>query len=191
MKTIYTTIGVSNHSDTIREEYDFYATFPEAIDRLFEVETFSDTIWEPACGMGHLSERMIKLGKTVYSTDLINRGYGIGGFDFLKVTENTHGDIITNPPYKVAMEFIEKALNISGEGTKIAMFLKLTFLEGKRRKPFFQTNPPQKIHIFSSRAVAAKSGDFTAAQANGNAIAYAWFVWEKGYKGNTVVDWIN
>ena len=191
MKTIYTTIGASNHSDTIREEYDFYATFPEAIDRLLEVETFSDTIWEPACGMGHLSERMIKLGKTVYSTDLINRGYGIGGFDFLKAAENTHGDIITNPPYKVTMEFIEKALTISGEGTKIAMFLKLTFLEGKRRKPFFQTNPPQKIHIFSSRAVVAKSGDFTAAQINENAIAYAWFVWEKGYKGNTVVDWIN
>lgn len=74
---------------------------------------------------------------------------------------------------------------------KTAMFLKLTFLEGKRRKPFFQTNPPLKIHVFSSCTVIAKGGDFTVAQANGNAIAYAWFVWEKGYKGDTVVDWIN
>ncbi|GKH12494.1 hypothetical protein CE91St12_07040 [Bacteroides uniformis] len=65
------------------------------------------------------------------------------------------------------------------------------FLEGKRRKPFFQTNPPRKIHVFSSRASVAKGGDFVAAQANGNAITYAWFVWEKGYKGDTVVDWIN
>ncbi|EOS11259.1 hypothetical protein [Phocaeicola sartorii] len=71
------------------------------------------------------------------------------------------------------------------------MFLKLTFLEGKRCKSFFQINPPLKIHVFSSRAIVAKSGDFTAAQTNGNAIAYAWFVWEKGYKGETVVDWIN
>ncbi|WP_018669287.1 hypothetical protein [Bacteroides gallinarum] len=173
MKTIYTTIGASNHSDTIREEHDFYATFPESIDRLFEVETFSNTIWEPACGMGHLSERMIKLGKTVYSTDLINRGYGTGGIDFLKATENTHGDIITNPPYKIALESIKKALEISEEGTRIAMFLKLTFLEGKGRKPFFQANPPLKIHVFSSRAVVAKGGDFTAVQINGNAIAYA------------------
>ena len=178
MKAIYTTIGASNHSDTIREEHDFYATYPEAIDRLFEVEKFPDTIWEPACGMGHLSKRMIELGKKVYSTDL-------------KATENPYGAVITNPPYKIALEFIEKALDISDEGTKVAMFLKLTFLEGKRRKPFFQTNPPRKIHVFSSRAVVAKGGDFTVAQTNGNAIAYAWFVWEKGYKGDTVVDWIN
>ena len=74
---------------------------------------------------------------------------------------------------------------------KTAMFLKLTFLEGKRRKPFFRDNPPLKVHVFSSLAVIAKGGDFTVAQANGNAIAYAWFVWEKGYKGETVVDWIN
>lgn len=82
-------------------------------------------------------------------------------------------------------------MDVSDEGTKVVMFLKLTFLEGKRRKPFFQDNPPLKIHVFSSRAVVAKGGDFTATQTNGNAIAYAWFVWEKGYKGDTVVDWIN
>jgi len=82
-------------------------------------------------------------------------------------------------------------LDISDEGTKIATFLKLTFLKGKRRKSFFQANPPIKIHVFSFRAVVAKSGDFTSIQTNGNAIAYVWFVWEKGYKGQTVVDWIN
>lgn len=67
----------------------------------------------------------------MYSTDLIDRGYGTGGVDFLKATENPYGAIITNPPYKIALKFIEKALDISDEGTKIAMFLKLTFLEGK------------------------------------------------------------
>ena len=176
---IYTTIGASNHSGTARKEHDFYATYPEAIDRLFEVEKFPDTIWEPACGMGHLSKRMIELGKKVHSTDLINRGYGTGGVDFLKATENPYGAVITNPPYKIALEFIEKALDISDEGTRVAMFLKLTFLEGKRRKPFFRDNPPRKIHVFSSRASVAKGGDFTAIPNNGNAIAYAWFVWEK------------
>ena len=99
--TIYTTIGASNHSDTTREEHDFYATYPEAIDRLFEVEKFPDTVWEPACGMGHLSKRMMELGKKVYSTDLINRGYGTGGVDFLKATGNPYGAVITNPPYKI------------------------------------------------------------------------------------------
>ena len=82
-------------------------------------------------------------------------------------------------------------MDISDEGTKIVMFLKPTFLEGKRRESFFQANPPLKIHVFSFRAYVAKDGDFTSIQVNGNAIAYAWFVWEKGYKGETVVDWIN
>lgn len=68
--------------------------------------------------MGHLSKRMIELGKKVYSTDLINRGYGTGGVDFLKATGNPYGAVITNPPYKIALEFIEKALDISDEGTK-------------------------------------------------------------------------
>lgn len=94
-----------------------------------------------------LKLRKIELGKKVHSTDLINRGYGTGGVDFLKATENPYGAVITNPP--------------------------------------------RKIHVFSSRASVAKDGDFTAIPNNGNAIAYAWFVWEKGYKGETVVDWIN
>ena len=71
------------------------------------------------------------------------------------------------------------------------MFLKLIFLEGKKRKPFFQANTPRKIHIFSSRVSVVKDGYFTTAQTNGNDIAYAWFVWKKGNKGDAVVDWIN
>lgn len=130
--TIYTTIGASNHSDTTREEHDFYATFPEAIDRLFEVEKFPDTIWEPACGMGHLSKRMIELGKKVHSTDLINRGYGTGGVDFLKATGNPYGAVITNPPYKIVLEFIEKSPGYIGRRNKDSHVPEADILGGKK-----------------------------------------------------------
>lgn len=187
---IYTTIGASNHTEKERETHDFYATYPEAIDILFGVEKFKDHIWEPACGMGHLSKRMMELGKKVYSTDLINRGYGIGGTKLLKESSNNHGDIITNPPYNIAQEFIQHALDISKNGTKIAMFLKLSFLEGKKRKPWFKENPPKKVYVFSSRARISKGGNFSR-KSGGNAIAFAWFVWGKGYKGDTTIDWVN
>ena len=60
--------------------------------------------------MSHLSERLIELGYEVRSTDLIDRGYGEGGIDFLQTTEMWDGDILTNPPYKYAKEFIEHAM---------------------------------------------------------------------------------
>ena len=72
---------------------------------------------------------------------------------------------------------------------KVAMFLKLTFLEGKRRKSFFKVNPPKTIYVSSSRLICAKNGDFE--HMTGSAIAYAWYVWEKGYSGDPVIKWIN
>ena len=76
------------------------------------------------------------------SRDLADRGYGEVA-DFL-ARENTRweGDIVTNPPYAFAQEFVEKALAIIPEGRKVAMFLKLTFLEGKRRAALFENTPP-------------------------------------------------
>ena len=73
-------------------------------------------IWECACGEGHLSERLKQYGYNVYSSDLIDRGYGEGGVDFLTDNRLWHGDIITNPPYKYAKEFVEHALDIVDDG---------------------------------------------------------------------------
>lgn len=78
----------------------------------------------------------------VKSTDLVDRGYGKSGVDFLKCTTPFNGDIITNPPYKYAQEFVEHALELIPNGHKVAMFLKLTFLESKNRRSLFESNPP-------------------------------------------------
>ena len=102
------------------------------------------------------------------------------------------GDIITNPPYKYAQEFIEKAIELIPIGNKIAMFLKIQFLEGKKRKKLFKKYPPKVIYVSSSRLLCAKNGEFEKMrQGGGSAVAYAWFIWEKGYKGDTIINWIN
>lgn len=186
--SIYKTLGASNHTDKERETNDFYATDPIAIDKLLEVEKFSPTIWECACGQGHLSKRLTDFGYQVYSTDLIYRGFGVGGQDFLKYVDGWQGDIITNPPFAYAKEFVENALFNIQEGHKVAMFLKIQFLEGKARRKLFEENPPARVHVFSERIKCAKNGNFD--EISSSAVCYAWFVWEKGFKGKTTVDWI-
>lgn len=191
-KSIYTTLGASNHTDKERENDDYYATDPEAIDFLVAEEKFNHKIWECSCGEGHLSKRLEQYGYEVLSTDLIDRGYGKGEIDFLQQNEMFDGDIITNPPYKYAKEFIEKALELIPEGNKVAMFLKVQFLEGKARRKLFDKNPPKVIYVSSSRILCAKNGEFEKMKAGGgSAVAYAWYVWEKGFKGNTTLKWIN
>lgn len=195
--SIYTTIGASNHTEDEREEHDYYATHPKAIRVLLDNENFSDIVWEPACGGGHIADVLKEYGYNVKVSDLIDRGYPETEVaDFLTTTNiNNSYDIITNPPYKYGKEFVEKALELSTEGTKIAMFLKLTFLEGQSRKDLFLNNPPKVVYVSSSRLGCAKNGEFKLDK-NGepviaSAVAYAWFVWEKGFKGDTIIKWIN
>ena len=190
---IYRTIGASNYTDKEREEHDFYATSPIALDKLYNTgELTCKNIWECACGEGHLAKKLVEYCYNVKATDLIDRGYGEGDVDFLACKDKFDGDILTNRPYKYATEFVLKALDLVPEGNKVFMFLKLTFLEGKKRyDELFSKYPPKKVYIFSQRVLCAKNGDFDKTKANGgSAVAYAWYVWEKGYTGDTVVKWI-
>ena len=182
-------LGASNHSGGIREINDFYATEPKAVELLMELERFDKNILEPCCGMGHISEILKKHGYNITSSDLIDRNYGIGGVNFLTDIEKWDGDIITNPPYKQALEFVEHAIKIIPEGNKVAMFLKIQFIETKSRREFFKEHPPRVVWISSSRLSCVKNGDFDKQKSS--AVCYCWFIWEKGFKGDTVIKWFN
>ena len=186
---VFVTLGASNHTVNPRAENDFYATDPRAIELLLNVENFSDKVWECACGEGHLSKVLESKGYDVISTDLIDRGFGTGGVDFLSFSETFDGDIITNPPYKYAIEFVEKAISSITNGHKVAMLLRLSFLEGISRRKLFDRHPPKTVYVASKRILCAKNGDFE--NSDGSAIAYAWFVWEKGFVGEPTLRWFN
>lgn len=189
--SIYTTLGASNHTEKERESNDYYATEPKAVELLLAEEKFSPVIWECACGEGHLSKVLEQHGFEVISTDLIYRGYGDPEpLDFLKESlADFEGDIITNPPYKYALDFVKQGLNSVQTGKKVAMFLKLQFLEGKGRKQFFLENPPKTVYVSSSRLICAMNGEFEKYPSS--VVAYAWFVWEKGFTGDPIIKWIN
>ncbi len=187
----FTSIGAYGHSDKPRAKRDYYATDPITIDALFSKESFADKIWEPACGEGHLSKMMHwKYSKQVRESDIVDR-MGNEVLDFLSLGDDYSwdGDIITNPPYKYAKEFVEKSLSVVNDGSKVAMFLKLQFLEGLTRREMFDKMPPKTVYVFSKRQNCARNGDFEQYKVN-SAVCYAWFVWVKGFKGDPVIKWL-
>lgn len=192
--SIFKIIAASNHTKSERQNEDFYATDPIVIDKLLTVEKPSNFIFECACGKGHLSERLKEFGYSVHSSDLIDRGYsGATVEDFFSIKEiDQRYDILTNPPYKYAKEFVLHSLNLLADNRKCYMFLKTTFLEGKTRyKDLFSKYPPKVVYVFIERVLCAKNAEFEWIKASGgSAVSYSWFVFEKGYKGETVIKWI-
>jgi hypothetical protein len=185
--SVYKMIGASNHSEEEREQNDYYATDPKAIDLLLDKEIFSHEVWECASGEGHISERLKQHGYSVRSSDIIKRTKETEEIDFLKQEETWNGDIITNPPYKLCSEFIVKALSLIPTGHKVAMLLKLTTLEGQKRyNEIYRDNPPEKVLVFVKRIECARGGKFTGS----SAVCYSWFIWEKGFKGKPTIDWL-
>lgn len=193
-KSTFVMLGASNHSEKEREKEDYYATDPHALeiflDKLKEDNIeLHHNIWECACGEGHLSKVLEKRKFNVFSTDLIQRGYGEGNIDFLQVAnKNTHFDILTNPPYKYAKEFVEKSLEIQADGYYTIMFLKIQFLEGQARKEMFKKYPPKYVYVNSARQLCAMNGEFEKYRAT--ALCYCWYIWEKGFAGEPTIRWI-
>ena len=161
---VFMTLGASNHTDKIREKDDFYATEPRAIDALVASPvgmSLPEKVWECACGTGTLSERLEYFGYNVVSSDLVNRGYG-QTVDFLECHSMPQDCkcIITNPPYKYALEFVKHGIELLPEGGLCIMFLKTQFLEGQRRwKEIYSSTPPPSGY-YSSESVfcAPKTG---------------------------------
>lgn len=167
-----------------RPENDFYPTPPEAVEALLSVESFSGSIWEPACGDGAICKVLEAHGHKVLATDLIDRGWGEAPHDFL--TSSYRADnIITNPPFKLAETFIN--LSLERSTGKVAMLCKLQFLEGAKRKQMFENTPLKMVYVFSKRLTMTRNGE---KMANGGMICFAWFVFEHGYQGKPMLSWL-
>jgi hypothetical protein len=170
-----------------RQRDDFYPTPPVSTIALLRVESFRGDIWEPACGDGAISKVLIGHGYTVKSSDLIDRGYGEAGIDFLLDYQTTADNIVTNPPFKFAQEFVEHALARSGR--KVAMLCRLGWLEGIGRKKLFAKTPLARVWVHSKRVPMLRNGDEMGA-GGGGMIAFAWFVWDHDHSGPPTLGWL-
>jgi hypothetical protein len=169
-----------------RERNDFYPTPPATTHSLMKREKFDGLVWECASGNGAMS-KVIEQYNECISSDIGRRKdiYGNKGVDFLKTTRKVD-NIVTNPPYRLAEEFISHALQCADK--KVAMLLKLVFLEGTGRYDLFQNTPLKTVYVFCRRQRITIGGK---KMKNSSMIAYAWFVWDKSHSGKPTISWIN
>lgn len=164
------------HSD---RGLDFYPTPACAIEALIRIERarIPRTIWEPACGDGAIARPLSAAGYEVIATDIVDRGYGVAGVDYLK-TAAPHGvdGIITNPPYRMAQEFLAKAIK---DAPYSAWLLRMNFVESLSRLPFFRATPPARILVSSRRLPMMHRDGWTGKKSTSNQ-CHAWFVFERG-----------
>ncbi len=183
----YAILGASSHSKGERASNDYYCTPPKATRALLDVEKFNHNVWECSVGGGDMAEVLKEYGYDVRCSDIVDRGYiDTEELDFL-VTKDNDRDIITNSPYSMAKDFVKHALDISNKGTKVAMLLKIQFLESKSRRPLFEEYPPKVVYVFSERVMCGKNGIFGT---ESSAVCYCWFVWEKGFEGEPIIRWL-
>lgn len=179
-----------------RVDNDFYATDPKSTKALLdEVKFEGDLFLEPCCGQGHIAEVIKEYypNAKITAIDLVDRGYGTGGIDFLTYNPTVKFDnIITNPPFVLAQEFIKHSLDIIKDDGKIAMFLKVQFLEGTKRKKFFDEVPLRYVYVFRARQAPWMNGN--PLNENGkkwsSTMCFAWFIFEKGYNGEPIIRWL-
>lgn len=182
---------------TDRAENDWYQDQPEAAEALLRAERFSGLSWDPCCGVGTIPKVFEKAGHECLASDLVDRGYK-GGLtesfrqaDFLQETASPADNIVSNPPFNLAREFVDRALSIASH--KVAFLLPLTFLEGAARTRWLETTPLARVHVFSWR-ISMPPGELLATGAvkpEGGKKAFAWFVWEQGWRGPAQVRFLH
>lgn len=179
--------------DVNRADHDFYRTSPQAVLPLLQVEQFPGTVWEPACGDGAISELLCQRPEVerVLSSDLIDRGYGHVGLDFLTCDWWEGVDhVVTNPPYSLAIEFALRVLQEDKlpPGGKLALFCRTLWLEGSRRHArLFGPHPPSRVWTHRRRVPIARGPDMPMRT---GLISFSWYVWEAGWTGPTELGWL-
>lgn len=174
----------------IREAHDFYATHPSATRDVLRVETFGKKILEPFCGTGTMAEVIKQSGREVKAYDIINRGYGeVGDFYEINVKKNFY-DIITNPPYNEDIpKLISRCLLLAKQ--KVAILMPIRYLSGRTRfSDLYEHFPPSRVYVYQDRICIAKNADFDRYSDTSNKETYAWYIWEKDFKGKTELKWL-
>lgn len=176
-----------------RAAYEFYPTPPEATRALLSAKTFDGSIWEPACGEGHISKELVAAGYDVVSTDLVEYGYGEAKRDFLLETQPLAKNIITNPPYGrgLADAFAKHAIELTREtGGSVAMLMNLSGLCHPLRHDFWIKHPPAVIYALD-QCTCWPYGDPARATTGIAKQRYCWIVWKHDGQGLTEFRWLS
>lgn len=135
---------LTNASAADRSATDFYPTPPEATSALASYMGLRGlTVWEPACGAGHMCRALEAAGAKVVASELHGQGYGTAGIDYLTAELPDDIDaIVTNPPFKFAEQFIRRSIQ---HGRPFAMLLKGQYWHSAKRRSLFEQHRPRAV----------------------------------------------
>lgn len=166
-----------------RVQNDYYATPYESTEALLDNIKFNGDFLEPCVGGGHIADIIKKYypNQCIYCSDLVDRGYPntlVADFLTYDFLDKKFDNIITNPPYSLAQEFLEKGMEVLSDNGRIAMFLKIQFLEGNKRKDMFKKYPPKYVYVFSKRQNPWRNGSSVDEKGKpwSSTMCFAWFV---------------
>lgn len=185
-------------NDINRRENDLYETPPLATYILHKYSQLPKNIIEPCAGRGNISLELMRNGYNVKSYDLNSYNNShisniIIGQNVLELSKQTGYDgFITNPPYfnDLPRKIAEKGIE---EYQYTALFVRLTFLEGMKRKKMFDKNPPSQIIILSDRVKFQPNMIYEPIEEKeqiGGMICYCWVIWDKD-KTDQKIDWVS
>ncbi len=177
---------------SIRERGDdLYETPPIAVRSLLKVEQLpAGAVWEPACGRGAITRELVAAGHKVYATDLVDYGdesQDAHGVDFLmqwQAPDFHIGCILTNPPFKLAEQFIRRGLLLA---PRVIMLLRLSFIESERRSGILDEGMLARVYCFKKRLPMMHRDGWEGPRTNHSSVVFAWFVWDREHKGSTTL----
>jgi hypothetical protein len=181
MKTQNTSHAVMSQRDPASDTNDFFPTPPWATRALCEKLIAagvkrSITVWEPACGAGHMVWPLSEYFDTVIATDIAPANSNFRQMDFLGSIALKNIDwIITNPPFSGAAVFAQRGLQVARDG--VALLVRTQFLEGVDRwNTLFTPHPPAFVWQFVERVPMHKG---RLLRTGSTATSYCWIVWKK------------
>jgi hypothetical protein len=185
--------GAPRSSGYDRNDADWYCEPAVAVEALLDAERFIGEVYDPACGGGNIVEVCRARGLNAWGTDLVDRcgqKYGAAGVDFTSpVPTHCRGNVdnvITNPPFRHAEPFIRNALDRARY--KVAVLVRLAFLEGQKRRVLFESLPMSRVLVFSRRISMPPGGQ--GIEAKGGAVAFCWIVFSHDHRGPPTVGWL-
>ena len=139
-------------------------------------------------GPGAIARVLRRHGHSVYASDLVDYGttdQNVARLDFLIPCRPSLWPqpeaIVTNPPFKLAGEFVARALETS---PLVIMLLRLAFMESQKRTPILDNGKRARVHVYRKRLPMMHRDGWEGRKAN-SGMAFAWFVWDANHSGPT------
>jgi hypothetical protein len=188
-------IGLASGYDRVANKY--YAEPRWLVDALLRHERFTGPVIDPCCGGGSIVAALRDAGYTANGSDIVDRGFGERA-DVLQHREPI-ASLVSNPPFTLAEPIVWHALPLLLPGGKLALLLRLAFLESQERQRLFDETPLARVWVSRQRASMPPGqgqgprdhhGALIPAPASGGSTPYAWFIWQPGCPRPPTLDWL-